>query len=332
MPLIENIVGLLWGRTNAKKTNVRNGVGPLLAWRGPLLARQGSLLAWVSVGAMATVLSLPASSAMADIIDRPYFRANSLVIVFGADDFAENGGVAPIVFDFVTLENLGSGTAGDDLIAADGRPINYNTQQYNPIQSGDGSGWEYQIHDATFGGAFQSSAPHQTLDANDSYTAFGLDDDTDIDLLGGGARASRFFVASNTAFDIYGQADNIQATGDFSSLSYQNIRFRFRYNVSGGGGVNRWGQRAQDPALGGAGVVLGQNGTLFTLDDLDGTPVKVFDGGRRTARQRGSIMQQAVGFQSRYNLRGAGINGNNYDFSMGVGSLSAEITYTIYTP
>jgi len=78
--------------------------------------------------------------------------------------------------------------------------------------------------------------------------------------------------------------------------------------------------------------VLGQNGTLFTLNDLASGPTKVFDGGQRTARTDGSIMQQAVSFQSRYNLRGAGITGNNYDFSMGVGAVSAEITYTVYTP
>ena len=71
---------------------------------------------------------------------------------------------------------------------------------------------------------------------------------------------------------------------------------------------------------------------MFTLDDLDGAPIKVFDGGRRTASAPGSIMQHAVSFQSRYNLRGSAITGNNYDFSMGVGSVSADITYTIYTP
>lgn len=293
---------------------------------------RGRRFVCVSFAAFATGLCALHSPALANAIDRPFFRANSLVIVFGADDFEENGGEAPIVFDFVTLDNLGAGVEGNDLIAADGRSINYNTQRYNPIQSGESSGWEYQVNNATFGGAFSSSAPHQTLDANDSYTAFGLDDTTDIDLLGGGARASRFFVASNTAFDIYGQADNFAATGDFAGLDYENIRYRLRYQVRGGSGLNRWGQSAQDPAVGGSGVVIGQNGPLFTLDDLNGTAVKVFDGGRRTARAPGSIMQHAVGFQSRYNLRGSGITGNNYDFSMGVGSVSAEITYTIYTP
>jgi len=89
--------------------------------------------------------------------------------------------------------------AGNDIIGVDGRTINYNSGRYNAIQSGDESGWEFQVNDAAFGGDFISSAPNQTLDANDAYTAFGLDDDTDIDLLGGGGRASRFYVASNAA-------------------------------------------------------------------------------------------------------------------------------------
>lgn len=304
----------------------------LTSYRSKLVwgqVKRSSVKAASVIAITAAAIAVPAQ---ADVVDRPFFKANSIVIVFGADDFEENGGVAPVVYDFYLLDNLASGVAGNDIIGVDGHTINYNTARYNPIQSGVSSGWEFQVNDATFGGTLTSSAPHQTLDANDSYSAFGLDDDTDMDLLGGGQRASRFYVASNAAFDIYGQASDFQATGDFAGLDYTNIRYRLRYNVSGGGGVNRWGQRAQDPAIGGSGVVLGQNGTLWTLDDLASGPAKVFDGGRRTARAEGSIMQQAIGFQSRYNLRGAGITGNNYDFSMGVGSVSAEITYTIYTP
>jgi len=272
--------------------------------------------------------STPALSA---VVDKPYFRASAVVIVFGATDFEENGGVAPVVYDFHVLDNATSGQAAPDLIGADGRTINYNTQRYNPIQSGISSGWEYQVNNPTFGGTFQSSAPHQTLDANDSYTAFGLDNTTDVDLLGGGGRASRFFVASNTAFDIFGQASNLSATGDFSTMDYNNIRYRLRYQVSGGGGANRWGRRAQDPAPSGNGITYGGPG-LFTLDGMSGAPVKVFQGERRTARARGSIMDHAVSFQSRYNLRGSSTNGNNYDFSQGIGSIAADITYTIYTP
>jgi len=270
--------------------------------------------------------------ASASVLDKPFFRAHAVVIVFGASDFSENGGVAPVVYDFHLLDDAPSGEAAPDIIGVNGRTINYNSGRYNPISSGEGSGWELQINGATFGGQFTSAGPHQTLDANDSYNAFGLDDGTDIDLLGGGARASRFYVTSNVAFDIFGEASGLQATGDFSSLDYSNIRYRFGYNVTGGGGANRWGANAQDPGVGGDGVTFGDGPGLQTLAGLTGGPVKVFDGGRRTARNNGSIMTQAVGFRSRYNLRGAGINGNNYDFSQGVGTLAADVTYTIYTP
>jgi len=43
-------------------------------------------------------------------------------------------------------------------------------------------------------------------------------------------------------------------------------------------------------------------------------------------------MEHAVSFQSRYNLRASTITGNNYDLSMGTGTLSAEVVYTVYAP
>ncbi len=272
-----------------------------------------------------------APNAIASVIDQPFLRSSAIVIVFGASDFAENGGEAPIVFDFHVLDNASSGQAAPDLNDADGFTTNFNTGRFNPIQNGEESGREFQILNPTFGGEFNSVGPHQTLDANDSYNAFGLDNDTDIDLLGNGNRASRFFVASNTAFDIFGEASNLFTSGDFSTLGYDNIRYRLRVQTTGGGGVNRWGRQAQDPSVGGSGVVIGQTNN-FTLEDLRGGPQKVFDGGQRTARARGSIFDHAVSFQSRYNLIGSPITGNNYDLSQGVGNIGADVTYTIYTP
>jgi hypothetical protein len=275
---------------------------------------------------------MTATAASAAVKDRPFFRAGNMVLVFGASDFEENGGAAPVVTDFYLLDGA-SGTQGTDLIDADGVTINYNTGRYNPSFSGEGAAWEMQISGQTFGGNFISSGPHQVLEATDAYTAFGLDDDTDIDLLGGGGRASRFFVASNAAFDVYAEATDLIATDAFSALGYENIRYRLRYQTSGGGGVNRWGQAAQDPSIGGTGITFPQNGGgRWHLDDISTGPTKVFDGGRKTARVRGSIMEQAVSFQSRYNLVGAGINGNNYDLSLGTGEIGATVTYTVYTP
>lgn len=272
----------------------------------------------------------------ASVLDRPFFRSNATVVVFGADGFNEEGGTAPIVFDFLSLDDGVSGQAAPDLIGLDGRPINFNSGTFNAIFSESAGGTEFQVNDAVSGGEFNTTGPNQILNATDSYNAFTLDEDTDIDLLNGGNRASRFFIASNAAFDLYAQADNLDLSGTFSALDLSNIRFRLRYQVTGGGGASRWGERAQDPAIGGDGIVLGQdanlNPSLATLNDLSTGPTKVFDGGRRTAAEPGGILEQSVGFQARYNLIGSGINANNYDFSLGSGSIAADVIYTVYVP
>ncbi|NNC38779.1 MAG: hypothetical protein EX271_02095 [Acidimicrobiales bacterium] len=287
----------------------------------------GKFLCRSLCGGVLGAAGLIGSNAVAATLDRPFFRAQSIVIVIGANDFSENGGVAPVAVDFNLLDNVAPATPAEDIIGIDGATVNFNSGQYNASSDGSGGGFEFNILNPTSGGVFNSAGPHQTLDENDSYTAFGLDDTTDIELVGGG-RSSRFLVASNAPFDIYAQATDLVATGDFSTLDYSNIRYRFRMQVTGGSGVWRWGQRAQSPANGGGGIVGGIN----RLSNISAGPTKVFDGGRKTARIRGTLLQHAVGFQSRYNLRGAGGIINNYDFSMGTGELGATVTYTVYTP
>ena len=283
---------------------------------------------WVAAAAMA-------GSAQAGVVDAPGFDVPPMVIVIGASNFLENGGEAPIVGDFYLLDGA-SGTVGSDLIAGDQVTTNINTNRANPSPNGEESAWRYQIQNPTFGGNFISAGPHQVLNEDDAYTAFGLDASTDVDLLGGGQRASQFFVASNTAFDIHAEATDLVNTGAFAALDYGNIRYRLRYRVTGGPAGFRWGQRAQDPAPGaGNGITFSQSNNpaqRWTLQNLSSGPVKVFDGTRRTAAERGTILQHAVSFQSRYNLVGAGINGNNYDLSMGAGVLGATVTYTVYSP
>lgn len=278
-------------------------------------------------GALVGAAFFAGDNAYAGTVDRPFFRANAVVIVIGASDSSENAGEAPVAVDFNLLDNVPTGTVANDIIGLDGYTTNFNGGAFHPSSDGSGAGYEFEILNPTFGGVFTSAGPHQTLDANDAYTAFGLDDATDLDLVTGN-RVSRFLVASNAAFDIYAQASDLVATGDFAGLDYSNIRYQLRLNVTGGSGVWQWGGQAQSPATGGGGVV----GPVNDLNDMSAGPTKVFDGGRRTARAPGSLMQHAVGFQSRYRLQGAGGVINNYDLSMGVGELGATVTYTIYTP
>ena len=90
----------------------------------------------ITRSAAAIGLAAICTTANASVIDRPYFRAESIVIVFGASDFVENGGIAPVAFDFNLLDTA-SGTAATDLIGVDGVTANFNTGTYNP--SSDGS-------------------------------------------------------------------------------------------------------------------------------------------------------------------------------------------------
>lgn len=295
-------------------------------------AKGQSLSRKICASALALACAVSASqTAGASALDKPFFRAASIVIVIGGSDFSNNGGQAPVAYDFNLLDSVPSGTAATDIIGVDGVTTNFNTGQFNASEDGSGSGYEFEILDPVSGGAFTSTGPHQTLDANDSYTAFGVDNDTDIEL-DTGNRASQFLVVSNTAFDIYAQASDLVNTGAFSTLDYSNIGYRLRLRLTGGGStIWRWGQRAQNPSQGGGGIVNAVN----DLGDMSAGFTKVFDGGQRTAATRGSLLQQAVSFQSRYRIRqSGGVTGalNDYDLSMGAGELGATVTYTVYTP
>lgn len=278
----------------------------------------------IKTAAAATALFGLSAIGYADAQDRPFFRAGSVVIVFSGSDFIENNWEAPIVHDFVLLDNVASGQAGNDIIAGDGVAVNF---PFDPISNGDSGGWPFQISGQNSGGVYDNNPSFQMLDANDSYSAFGMDQDTDIDLLGNQARFAWFFVTSNSAFDIYAEANNLSSNGDFTGLGYDNITYQLILRAPASTSI---GQRSQNPAIGGSGIIVGNGGD--TLDDLTGGPVKVFDGGRRTAASRGTIAEQAVGFASIYRLSGAPVNGNNYDLSMGTGILSADVIYTIYAP
>ena len=300
--------------------------------------KAGRALTGCGLGAAALFAATVATTvADAAVVDQARFRASGLVIVFGASDTAENGGVAPFVSDFYLLED---GTA-TDLIDGDGYTVNVFNNSFNPIRAEEGS-WLFEFSGQTSGGVLDSARPNQVLTAEDSYTAVGLDDDTDIDLRFLQRRLSRFFVASNTAFDLHAEASDLTATGALSTLGYENIHYRL--NLTVGGSV--WGGDSWDPSCrgttrtcapgSGEGVLVPpgnpRNNPGWTLDDIQGAPTKVFAGQRRTARRPGSIISQAVSFQSQYDLLNPTVNGNNYDLSLGAGELAATVTYTVYAP
>ena len=262
----------------------------------------------------------------AGVLDRPFFRANAIVIVFGASDFKENGGVGPVVVDFHVLDNAASGAAAPDLIAADGVTVEYFGGGFNPTSDGTERTNELlRIENQLSGGVLTNVADFNILDENDSLTEFGLGELTDIDMTTY-YRITRFFVTSNTAFDIYAQASNLETTGDFTSLGYADINY-ILFQITSGGGASGFGSAAQNPATGG----LGRINAINDLGDISAGPTKVYDGGRRTARVRGTIMEQAVSFVPIYFIL-EGEPGDAYDLSAGIGTIGAAVTYTIYTP
>jgi hypothetical protein len=135
-------------------------------------------------------------------------------------------------------------------------------------------------------------------------------------------------VASNVAFDIYAQAQNLQTSGDFAGLGLQNIRLRMGIKKTGDDGL-AYGSNAQNPSGGGVGII---NGNVDARLDTMATPAKVFEGGQRTAATLGSIAQQSVRFTAKYTLLRNSSGNGGYDLSMGKGHIETDVTYTIYVP
>ena len=281
-----------------------------------------------NIGFTAALAVLAVSVAHASVLDRPYFKANGVVVVIGGNDFSEDGGTAPVAVDFLLLTDVSSGNAAPDLIAADGVTTHYGngTGHRASSDASNVANAELILENQTFGGVFTSAPNHSVLDAADSFSAFGLDETTDIDFQNR-IRYSRFFVASNAPFDIFARADNLSTDGDFTALSYDSILYDLVIQTQRTTGPLGWGTSAQNPSTGGSGI----NSAIVDLADMSAGDTLVFNGGRRTAASRGTLMQQAVSFQSRYRLH-SGEAGNRYDFSMGTGTIGADVTYTVYTP
>lgn len=284
----------------------------------------------LAMGVWLMAAGLFAPMANADVRECPFFRAQALVIVIGSTENEANGGVAPVAVDFNLLTPSSSGSAAPDLIGVDGYMFNSNSG-FDPAHNFAGGATRLDIDAETSGGTFGNPGGGDIdyLEASDSLTAFGLDNDTDIDTRQA-RHVSRFLVVSNARFDIFTQASNLTKTEDFAALNYENIGFRALINRTGGSGAGAWGSAAQNPAVGGSGI----DTSLNDLGDMSAGPTKFFDGGRRTARFRGSLLEQAVSFNIRYALSHSSDarHINAYDLSMGRGTIGADVTFTVYTP
>jgi hypothetical protein len=278
-------------------------------------------------GGVATALL--ASTAYASVIDRPFFQVLGVVVVWGGTDFDENAGAAPVVSDFVLLTPA-SGTAGADLISGDVYSV--VTGSLDPISDSgtavDGTAVFDPVTGETSGGTFTDNGTAGVLDAADTLTAFGIDASTDVEAGLVGTHNSSFYVASNAAFDIFAQSSNVVATGDFltDGLDESNIGFSMAVTTSGDDGL-AFGAAAQDPSTGGTGVVA----AVTSLADIS-PQEEVLN--FASATFVGALAAQSVRFDSVYSLdRDTGTAGvQGYDLSMGVGTLQADVTYTVFVP
>jgi hypothetical protein len=257
------------------------------------------------------------TAANAAVADRVYFAAAPLVLVWGTD----TAGNPAVVSDFVLLTTA-SGTAGADLIAANVLPVITGTMTAVP-QTPTGNSLLNVTNAAAApagGGVLTDAGTANLLDAADSFTAFGLQATTGLSFASAPQRHS-FYVASNAAFDIFAQTGAATYAGNFTAATVplSAISWSMAVATSGTDGAVTWGgAAAQDPSTGGTGVAAATNLNAFTA------ATRVFNGGRRTAAATGAILGQSVRFTAQYGL--------NYDLSMGAGSVSVPVTYTVYTP
>jgi hypothetical protein len=266
---------------------------------------------------------LTATSAYASIIDRPFFKVLGVVVVWGGDDYNENTGAAPVVTDFVLLTPANSGSAGDDLIGADGYAV--VTGSLQPISNvGDNTLAGATAVDPVTGlgaGNYTDTNASGLLDVGDVMTSFGIDATTDVGAGMVDTHTSSFYVASNAAFDIFATSSNFVATGDFAgTMTEANISYDMGLTVAGDDGL-AYGGNAQNP---GTTVPTGSD-----LSDYLGT-AQVFQGAVRTAAARGNLASQSVRFDNTYALDDG--TGLGYDLSMGSGTVQADMVFTVYVP
>ncbi|MCF6220867.1 MAG: hypothetical protein L3J65_07120 [Robiginitomaculum sp.] len=268
---------------------------------------------------------MTASTAYASIIDRPFFQVLGVVVVWGADGI-DGTNNAPVVSDFVLLTNA-SGSAGADLIAADGGAVLTGTLDaiVTDVNNDGGTAAVNPVTGGATNGTFADvGSIAGVLDATDTLTAFGIDANSDV--TGGmvNEHNSSFYVASNAAFDIFAQSSAFVATGDFDTdgvLDMSYITFAMALNVAGNDGL-AYGANAQSPGT--------FPGTVADLSDMELAPTQVFAGTVRTASAPGSLASQSVRFDNTYTLDDG--TGAGYDLSMGSGTVQADVTYTIYVP
>jgi hypothetical protein len=277
---------------------------------------------WPILAGMVTSVWLVSSAAYADVIDRPHFEREGLVIVWAAD---ATGG-APVVSDLILDTGTGNSAAGSgdiDLIATDVHTVVTGTL----ISTDDGlaaatGGMPFLLTNTDRGTINTDTNGDGVVSGADAFTSFGLQNvtDTRVDAV---RQYSSFYVASNVPFAIDAQAFTPSTFTEFILLLI--TRLQLSVTLSGDDGL-AFGQSAQLPHSGGAGSGLASSLRIWDLR----TPRNVFTGNQRTAAQPGSIAAQSVRFDAEYAIAAANLAG--YDLSLGTFDFQVEVVYTVYVP
>ena len=259
---------------------------------------------------------------MAEIVDRPHFEREGIVIVWAADP---NSG-APVVSDFILDTGNGTSAAGSgdtDLIASDVHTVVTGTL----IATQDGvanatGGMPFLLTNTDRGTINTDTNGDGMISDQDAFTSFGLQSLTDarVDAV---RQSSSFYVASNVPFAIDAQAFVPSTFTEFILLLI--TRMQLSMTQAGDDGL-AFGASAQLPHSGGS---TGGVAPSLRLWDLR-SPRNVFTGNQRTAIAPGSIADQSVRFDAEYSISAANLTG--YDLSLGTFDFQVEVVYTVYVP
>lgn len=264
-----------------------------------------------------TALAMMAGApAQASIVDNPHFKVLGLVIVWSGD--GAGGAIAnDFVVDFGADVDLIGGAAND------GNTVVTGTLDATVDSLGAANGNPFDVDGSTFTDAGDAGL----LDAADSYSAFAIDNTTDLGVVAAPLETS-FYVASNTGFGINGTATATTATGDLglADIGYELGVTAAAHTV---GALNIGGAAARVPSTNAVtlGVEAGfEVGGGADLADLTGAAI--YTGDQSTAAATGTIIQQSARFDNTYTLGGTA----GYDLSMGAGEVEAEVVFTVFVP
>ncbi len=266
--------------------------------------------------------ALTGTQASADVIDRPHFEIEGMVIVWAADA-ASN---APVVSDFVIDTGAGTSAAGSgdiDLISTDAHTVVTGTlvATQDGLASATG-GMPFLLTDTDRGTINTDTNGDGVVSGDDAFTSFGVQNITNarVDAV---RQSSSFYVASNVPFAIDAQAFTPSTFTEFILLLITRVQMSVTQNGDDG---LAFGGNAQLPHSGGATAGFAPSLRLWDLR----LPQNMFTGNQRTASSPGSIADQSVRFDAEYSIGAASLAG--YDLSLGTFDFQVEVVYTVYVP